>query len=213
MLATDRRGGAAAYSLTELIVVIAVVGLLLAILIPVIASFRTNSETARCAANLRQIGNASHLYISEHEGRLFPDKFFYYPQVLGNYLDLPQKTQQDTVFTCPALKRLVNGEFATSSWHNRTYSINNYILPTTGTTGRHIDEIQEPARMILLADGVAVYPGFSNTITPAQARDTTSTLYPHQSLNHALFVDGHVDGVDYKTMSQHGSMPIWGKPE
>lgn len=191
----------------------AVIVVLIGLLFPLAGRVRSHSEEIQCLNQLRQIGGAAALYTGEHQGSLFPDKFFYMPPALGNYLGLPEKTQEPTVFTCPTLKRF-NGPFPDSNWHQRTYSINNYILPSSATSmkPRRIQQIQEPQKMILITDGVAVFPGFSNTITPAQARDPQSTIYPHRKLNHALFLDGHVIGLDLETMSQSGTEPIWGKP-
>lgn len=202
-----------AFTLMELLLCVALIAVLTGLLFSVVGRVRSQLDETQCLDQLRKIGGATALYVAEHQGSLFPDKFFYTPPALGNYLDLPAKTQQATVFTCPTLKRF-NGPFPESSWHQRTYSINNYILPSdaTGMKPRRLQQIQEPQKMILIADGVAVYPGFSNTITPAHARDLESTIYPHRKLNHALFLDGHVGGLDYETMSQPGTEPIWGKP-
>ena len=57
------RGG---FSLIELLVVIAVLALLLAILSPVLSQARHHVRRAACAANLRQIGVATHLYAHDY---------------------------------------------------------------------------------------------------------------------------------------------------
>ena len=50
------------FSLIELLVVIAVVSLLMAILMPMLSQARQQARRAACAANLRQVGIAIHLY-------------------------------------------------------------------------------------------------------------------------------------------------------
>lgn len=59
------------FSLVELLAVIAVVGLLAAILVPVVARARLATQTAASTSNLRQLANATHAYITEHRG-VFP---------------------------------------------------------------------------------------------------------------------------------------------
>jgi len=56
-----------AFSLIELLVVIAVMALLLAILSPALSEARNHARRAACAANLRQVGTAIHLYAQDFD--------------------------------------------------------------------------------------------------------------------------------------------------
>jgi len=55
------------FSLIELLVVIAIMSLLLAILSPALSEARNHARRAACAANLRQVGVAIHLYAQDFE--------------------------------------------------------------------------------------------------------------------------------------------------
>jgi len=55
----DRRTG---FTLIELLVVIAIMALLIAILVPALSQARHQARRAACAANLRQVGVAIHMY-------------------------------------------------------------------------------------------------------------------------------------------------------
>ena len=55
------------FTLVELLVVIALLALLLSILMPVLSQTRHQARRAACAANLRQVGVAVHLYAQDYD--------------------------------------------------------------------------------------------------------------------------------------------------
>ncbi len=57
--------GVSAFTLIELLTVIAIIGILAAILIPVVSAVRDSARSAQCQSNLRQIGTAVHAYMSD----------------------------------------------------------------------------------------------------------------------------------------------------
>lgn len=61
----------AAFTLVELLVVIAVVGILAALLLPVLSRSRAKAMAIRCVSNLRQLTLATQMYTDDHEGALF----------------------------------------------------------------------------------------------------------------------------------------------
>ena len=60
-----------AFTLIELLTVIAIIGILAAILIPVVGAVRESARSAECLSNLRQIGNGMLMFTLENEER-FP---------------------------------------------------------------------------------------------------------------------------------------------
>ncbi|MDR1283789.1 MAG: type II secretion system GspH family protein [Opitutaceae bacterium] len=61
-----------AFTLVELLAVIVIIGILAAILLPVIGRVRSAARKSTCISNLRQIGVATYLYIEDNQGRM-PD--------------------------------------------------------------------------------------------------------------------------------------------
>lgn len=64
-------GGNQAFTLIEVIVVVAVISILIAILLPVFLSSRKKARSASCLSNLRHIGLAVSLYAQDND-QLFP---------------------------------------------------------------------------------------------------------------------------------------------
>ena len=68
----DHRGRA--FTLVELLVVIAVIAMLLAMMLPALASARKAAYASQCASNVRQLGIATELYTHDYNG-YFPAKY------------------------------------------------------------------------------------------------------------------------------------------
>ncbi|HEY9250224.1 MAG TPA: prepilin-type N-terminal cleavage/methylation domain-containing protein [Rariglobus sp.] len=59
-----------AFTLVELLTVIAIIGILAAIIIPVVGKVRQSANNATCASNLRQIGTALSSFVADNRGTL-----------------------------------------------------------------------------------------------------------------------------------------------
>src|SRR5690625_3090711 len=92
-----------AFTLIELLTVIAIIGILASILIPVVGKVRDSAKSAVCISNLRQVGLAAMAYALENEERL-PDAGAgddpAWVRTLSEYISLPT-SEIDSIFVCP----------------------------------------------------------------------------------------------------------------
>jgi prepilin-type N-terminal cleavage/methylation domain-containing protein/prepilin-type processing-associated H-X9-DG protein len=212
------------FTLVELIVVIAIIGILCGILAPALAGVLDAVHQTACASNLRQVGMALQLYLKDSGGAFFPlvqetrdGKVWYFgmeraggPQTEGlRTLDrtrgrlYPYLQSAEGVEACPAVPfgSPYKPKFAGGAW---SYGIN-YYLSSHNAAG-HIDAIrrQDLGRTVLLADCAQV----NTWLAPASSsRPMVEDHYwirpqmPMVQFRHAgranvLFADWHVEAVE-----------------
>ena len=61
-----------AFSLVELLVVMGLIAVLVSLLVPVTVKVRAASQATTCMSNLRQMGNAWAMHVTDHKGDLLP---------------------------------------------------------------------------------------------------------------------------------------------
>jgi prepilin-type N-terminal cleavage/methylation domain-containing protein len=102
------------FTLIELLTVIAIIGILAAILIPVVGKVRDAARSSVCQSNLRQWHSAMLLFAGDNNDRMplgwdnfAPNGRGHWSTVLGDYMGYQFETvyplnQSDTVGTCPS---------------------------------------------------------------------------------------------------------------
>lgn len=58
-----------AFTLVELLVVVGIIAVLVALLLPTLKGAREHAQRSACGSNLRQFGQAFHMYANEHKGK------------------------------------------------------------------------------------------------------------------------------------------------
>lgn len=149
-----------AFTLVELLTVIAIIGVLAAILIPVIGKVRSSARDAVCLSNLRQIGTAITLYTSEHpyfppgatkSGALgYEGITGYWTTVLAPYFSTSGTSSARAWYDCPSKA------FKTATPAN-SYSCNRNLMPDNQYSGPNplvrIEKVTRPSQVVIVMDG------------------------------------------------------------
>jgi prepilin-type N-terminal cleavage/methylation domain-containing protein/prepilin-type processing-associated H-X9-DG protein len=108
---SSRRDNARAFTLVELLVVIAVIAVLVALLLPVLSAAKARAMRTACVNNLRQINHGLRMYCDDSRdtspttgGALFGTQSWSgYREKVNNYIDVnADSSPKDKLFACPA---------------------------------------------------------------------------------------------------------------
>lgn len=195
-----------AFTLIELLTVIAIIGILAAIMIPTVGRVRESARLVDCTSNLRALHTGFTLFANDHGGKFPAPKNNPLPAppvdakgswmlALQNngYLDNKNEVQEKgrkNIFLCPAaLKTYPNGGA------KRTY------IMVSRKDGESADErntiiipsaLSAPSRSLLLIDGVDGGAGTGDTFPSFTKTNIARIDYRHNNVANALFVDGHI---------------------
>ena len=196
-----------AFTLVEILIVLAITGVLAAILLPVFNSARNSSRTTSCASNLRQIGVAMQLYVNDYQG--------FYPSYHPGKADCTWADRMfpylktEKVLWCPAFD---DGEYRTGCtapeeingvkhFYNGSYDLNTLedAVSEIGRTAPCVPEmrVRFPAQTILLLDGnnkpfANISAGQYAQMTSLKELAEKGVPDRHQGGNNMLFADWHV---------------------
>lgn len=205
------RHTARAFTLIELLTVIAIIGVLAAIIIPVVGNGRASAQKAECLSNLRQIGLSLRLYAGDRANRL-PCVFGVNPGVTGDsdwsaalapYLTPRSNGLPNGVFVCPS------ADFADAppGEIHRTYSAGGAFSGLTPAADdnapsvpRALSSIASPSRSVWLIEGTRQLPGASSPLSIGYEKlasdlgvaNTVSLSFRHREAAGVLFADGAV---------------------
>ena len=200
-----------AFTLVELLVVVAIIGILAALGIPLVKSMIEKGNSTKCVNNLRQIGVAIVQFTADNDGYLpysygvaggGNDSFSGYNAALPQLLNVGvnsgafptsgdyNKPTARHPFNCPSCKTA-----------SRTYTANEGAMGATFDLVRYpqrkLNALSDVSKLVLIADDTAGDPAPNNT-GPDYFNDTdylTKIGMRHNGKANILFADFHIEAI------------------
>ena len=195
------------FTLVELLAVIAIIGVLAAIIIPVVFSLRASANASRCMGNLRQMAIGAQAYGNDNKGIILPWRppvgKAYWMTSLVPYVGVTRPPSpavlEDSVFMCPDETPNTKDEpYYTEDRIRTRYSLNLHITwdgdPAVAWQRRTVryNELEYPGRTFLFVDLFGAGGGGWGM--------GASLVYPHKKKVNVAFADGHVDALGKERM-------------
>jgi prepilin-type N-terminal cleavage/methylation domain-containing protein/prepilin-type processing-associated H-X9-DG protein len=202
----------AGFTLIELLTVIAIIGILAAIIIPTVGKVRISASSATSKSNLRQLSMAMQLYATDNAGRLpytsfggqFPrDQVDMLASTLARYIPLGAEIdaanrKMNVVMLHPRYRALVPGYDAPTYFlvqqpitGVQPFGVSGDLTKKTMTLNTALSKIPSPSRMPMLAEADqknAMIVGSPSWFSKLPADSA------HGSARNVVFYDGHVEG-------------------
>lgn len=183
-----------AFTVIDLLVVLAIVAVLAAILFPVLTHPRDTPRQMTCPGNLKHIGKALQMYVQDYDDRLPPHgyavepKAIILPELLQPYLKAAE------FWACPAAHPAGSRQGVVEGASSATpidYGYNWSALELNGI-GRPLKSVRYPAATVAFADSTG-YRTVPSPLVPALGG--TPPAYRHSDRAYVGWLDGHVEAM------------------
>ncbi|AHF94337.1 hypothetical protein OPIT5_12580 [Opitutaceae bacterium TAV5] len=187
--------------MVELLTVIAIIGILAAIILPTASRVRASARTAQCISNLRQLVIAAQLHAADNRDRVVHNTekptatggTMTWCQLLAPYVFSDKRvvtSLQDKdirppgIFACPAGSFLITASH--QSDYGKNFLVNGQINPEPGSnknSGYKYSQVQPAAHVVLFLDATERdFTGFS----------ANKLALRHSEKANLAYFDGHV---------------------
>ena len=206
-----RRQPSAGFTLIELLTVIAIIGILAAILIPVVSQVRASANAAKCSSNLRQIGVATHAYVQDNND-FMPSALTAGGDPTHPLFQLFLYADDPELFVCPADPNPEDYTwFYTAGWsavfrangwrenplrYGASYMFNERVFSRGGIRSLAMSNIDDHSTFGWAADGTWT-PQAWDWFYRGNWEDRIDWGHPREARDiNFLFLDGHVERRD-----------------
>jgi prepilin-type N-terminal cleavage/methylation domain-containing protein/prepilin-type processing-associated H-X9-DG protein len=210
-----------AFTLTELLVVLVIIGILASLLLPTLGRSKSSAQRIRCVSNLHQLGLAAHMYWDDSAGWCFRyggtvtngGQLYWFGWIgPGPEGQRPFDATQGALYPylqgrgvelCPAFRYFLPQVKLKASGATYGYGYNLFLSAPAGQAPVAVNQLRRPSGTTLLADAAQV----NTWQTPASAANPmleewyyvdSSTNQPNGHFRHSqravvVFCDGHLD--------------------
>lgn len=213
-----------AFTLVELLVLAAIIGILGTLLWPVLAGTHAKAQRASCANQLKQWGLAFRMYADDYHGWLFTTKHWESTEftqgdhkvlnVYGRYLGGATSDKIVQMRNCPEVLRATsvaqlkadNKYSYSMNWPNvKTADGYQPLKPDSyGGASYRLDRISKPAEFLLLVDSDGSRYGMRSTDLKGMV---SSILDRHSGGVNILWADQHVVFISFEAIETQSALP------
>lgn len=211
---------ARAFTLVELLTVIAIIGILAGILIPTVARVRAQARNTQCVSNLRQWGQAARLFSADYKGLIAlyvsaagvqtptDGTPSFDPKIYARYFSQPNMLLPDgrsvssqlVMSRCPSesdLSLYRNYGFGRPTG-SRSVAATAFGLQGSAISAYNVNEAANPSRLLLM---IELAPASYGQVTVDNGGQLATKVVPmatvdgqirHNGNANAVFLDGHV---------------------
>jgi prepilin-type N-terminal cleavage/methylation domain-containing protein/prepilin-type processing-associated H-X9-DG protein len=193
-------------TLVELLVVVAIIGVLVALLLPAVQAARSSARAASCKNNLRQIGIAVQQFCNARKGE-FPEWHHSGADRSWMYTLAPYFEQVDEVRICPEDEKRDERLAARVT----SYVLNDYLVVDVPDAVRNLNQLRATSRTMIVFEGAETRPPepaydhahCSQWFSPLNVAWGLVESAVHHDIQpdshfesaHYLYADGHVDVI------------------
>lgn len=203
------------FSLIELLVVVAIIGILMSMLLPALKKARGKAHEVACANQMKQLWFGFNSYSEDNDEWVLCWRIaippgstttYFWPYFLKDYLNIPRQSSNlpRTILRCPS-ENLSLSAASTKFWTPSSYGINGATWKPGESPRFRRPNVKFPSKWSVYMDstGELSYWGRDNIANPVYQ------AFRHGKGLNVLFFDGHVEHRLYNSLPTSGSDVLW----